>query len=1335
MLLDGRYEKSTKGLRRLFEFSIRTNKNNNNNQKKKTQNTMSSPPPLAISLDSSPSSSVHSDHSSSTNSIAENNRGNSKKLKRKRKQKKKPNDKYLVTANEWIPIAGAPVSKSRKKSIKPSTSFPQVTLDPVTNEKLVKLFEPSPATTKTTAEPGVTTQKDQEEVEQPILVTIEQKVDLYVNCFEEMLDTVLRYEHFLFLPSELGILSSWQALPRSSKYLFVRLFMRKHDKYFRLSKLSNYEADIGNIPEACVPLCKPVEELLAEIPIERVDPPRPEHNPFDGGGMMEEILHPGQNSGLGSPEITFLPNLEQYDSSGVGRMDYTQQVPQDDPGIPFDNQFLIGSSTSSVTFDPHVNSYNACQGINEDQFLGQGLGLDLYTEAQIIQYARSPTPPPLNFDSLNNQSNKYEAMDDLQYVNDGVQHNAEMSMTDLIRSSPTGEPDPLNLFGNPHQAAYNFQHTGDEDLVSIDELLRTNAHDLGLLEGLTGPYGSDIMNDIQLACQGHFVSHPLTSSSNQLSFPAAITTNLQLGDPESIPYSPVNSLNTDEGIMGQLQDNCMNSNDDHAKKWSEAANSLLGCMDQALDIYGIDDGDDDEYDQLDDSPELEWLPFDANDSMTLPRDIPPIPPPVDIRPISIPKPPDPISTTPFTSPPRSPLLIHNTNPPLPLVQNKRDHVLPSIENPEYRVPLVETENHIPLPVAEIQRDQVPSMEHSNYQVPLVEHKKDSKLRSFASMTSEDVTELDTDELFGCMQLDELTNLAKKLNANPHTTKDMIIASIKAATRKQSTLCGATTTDSKGKRTKELKLKYTKTGLKESQILSLNSRILRIIGPAIKLRPEVCSLFKRLHLIFYRSTTMSESTMTASMLSKMGIRNYPIYSVIRTDSIFESREQLIKYEEALDLEKRFDELLVNERRAWNEDNQAKIRRQDAKTLRLNKALDLFESAWIDWQETVLEEDERLDLIRTCEEFFDPDFEQKNYYKRRFHQGWPLTRILQKGLAVLARFKEHVRETAVLEALIQQRHFRRGKRGQWYDRLALVLMTHLAGNESATDEERRLHQASALYTCEHGLEDPDTHQLYRFSLARRQAKLHALDGLHDPSINLELQQQVEDWKSASKVTIHRSILSDRRETGIKTLWISPVDNSTLTVEEIALEHYLDPDSDWRGFHSETGILKMIFALVFWDIIFAPIPGAFETAFQTAPLDIATDAFEIARRPMIEERMRSIHENGNEEIQRRLEETYRREFERKTWSIGITHSSWDRYRLEDLLEIVAFFGTLDKRDVSSSKLKDQVISYQSNKKYVHLFSISSTLPLLYPFKNWFSLLLKAKGIEVEICSVKEE
>lgn len=31
-----------------------------------------------------------------------------------------------------------------------------------------------------------------------------------------------------------------------------------------------------------------------------------------------------------------------------------------------------------------------------------------------------------------------------------------------------------------------------------------------------------------------------------------------------------------------------------------------------------------------------------------------------------------------------------------------------------------------------------------------------------------------------------------------------------------------------------------------------------------------------------------------------------------------------------------------------------------------------------------------------------------------------------------------------------------------------------------------------------------------------------------------------------------------------------------------------------------------LLFWDIIFAPIPGVFETPYQTAPLDMRSDAF---------------------------------------------------------------------------------------------------------------------------------
>ena len=60
----------------------------------------------------------------------------------------------------------------------------------------------------------------------------------------------------------------------------------------------------------------------------------------------------------------------------------------------------------------------------------------------------------------------------------------------------------------------------------------------------------------------------------------------------------------------------------------------------------------------------------------------------------------------------------------------------------------------------------------------------------------------------------------------------------------------------------------------------------------------------------------------------------------------------------------------------------------------------------------------------------------------------------------------------------------------------------------------------------------------------------------------------------------------------------------------------------FHSENSVLTTIvrrfrspssssltlvqFSLVFWDILFTPIDGVFETAYQSAPLDLRTDAF---------------------------------------------------------------------------------------------------------------------------------
>lgn len=53
------------------------------------------------------------------------------------------------------------------------------------------------------------------------------------------------------------------------------------------------------------------------------------------------------------------------------------------------------------------------------------------------------------------------------------------------------------------------------------------------------------------------------------------------------------------------------------------------------------------------------------------------------------------------------------------------------------------------------------------------------------------------------------------------------------------------------------------------------------------------------------------------------------------------------------------------------------------------------------------------------------------------GHVLTRIVQKGAEALGFLKDYDRELEVLEALLKQRHWKRGRRGKWYERRALVL----------------------------------------------------------------------------------------------------------------------------------------------------------------------------------------------------------------------------------------------------------------------------------------------------------
>lgn len=134
----------------------------------------------------------------------------------------------------------------------------------------------------------------------------------------------------------------------------------------------------------------------------------------------------------------------------------------------------------------------------------------------------------------------------------------------------------------------------------------------------------------------------------------------------------------------------------------------------------------------------------------------------------------------------------------------------------------------------------------------------------------------------------------------------------------------------------------------------------------------------------------------------------------------------------------------------------------------------------------------------------------------------------------------------------------------------------------------------------------------------------------------------------------------------------------METRALEHYQDqgykgyvvtclillffrPLMDLRRFHCETRILTMLFGLLFWDIIFAEVLGAFETPYQTAPLDLFYDSFYRARKEGIDERLQEIQDGKAREILEKHDKAHR---DYATICVGV---NWEVCSREDLLDIV--------------------------------------------------------------------
>ena len=110
--------------------------------------------------------------------------------------------------------------------------------------------------------------------------------------------------------------------------------------------------------------------------------------------------------------------------------------------------------------------------------------------------------------------------------------------------------------------------------------------------------------------------------------------------------------------------------------------------------------------------------------------------------------------------------------------------------------------------------------------------------------------------------------------------------------------------------------------------------------------------------------------------------------------------------------------------------------------------------------------------------------------------------------------------------------------------------------------------------------------------------------------------------------------RRSAGISELALEPAGRKgpkaryrlpggeTATIEEAVLAWLLRNDPNVAGgLLAENRLYRTLFGLLFWDVLFSPVPGMFQHPYQSAPMDLGSRYFREARRGRIRRRLREI------------------------------------------------------------------------------------------------------------------
>ncbi|KAL8196659.1 hypothetical protein R6Q57_024640 [Mikania cordata] len=344
---------------------------------------------------------------------------------------------------------------------------------------------------------------------------------------------------------------------------------------------------------------------------------------------------------------------------------------------------------------------------------------------------------------------------------------------------------------------------------------------------------------------------------------------------------------------------------------------------------------------------------------------------------------------------------------------------------------------------------------------------------------------------------------------------------------------------------------------------LYKMVLEKTGSCIRVSSEADSLIWRVERLFFCN---GEQDLSAFLLVDLGIVKYPTYDCIITDQMFSSRNDLLSYEEALEVAQIMDESL-------EVDDSSMVLRCIAISV------------------SRISSNDAKAIQFSC-----------------FSASWVYSKVVLLGVSFLESERRYTDAIDLLKRLLLN-FAKDRRRGYWTLRLSIDLEHLGLVNES-------------LSVAESGLDDPWVRAGSRISLQRRVLRLGRPPRRWKvPSYSESVKRKIPE--------VHVQGRPLNCKTGTKSRFYGE-DGEQCGVEQLALEYYAGEDGGgWHGVHSESGIWLTVFGLLMWDVIFSDVPNVFLTRFQTSPLDLDTDYFYEARKSIMEQVLSKIQDGMAEEI----------------------------------------------------------------------------------------------------------